>query len=754
MAVSFASIFLFLCIALGLVYIYLVSNLPDVESLKNVTLQEPLRIYSSEGKLIAEMGTKRRIPTTIDKIPPTLIKAILATEDQRFFDHPGIDMAGLLRAGINLLKTGDKSQGASTITMQVARNFFLSRQKTFARKINEILLAIKIDQDLPKKKILELYLNKIYFGQGAYGVVAAANVYYGKSLNKLSIAQLAMIAGLPQAPSKINPVTSPELALKRRNHVLKRMLDEKVLTKQEYTAAVSSSMTAKYHGRKIELEAPYVAELIRKSMLESLGEIAYNSGYKIYLSIKQTEQVAANEALARALHEYDMRYGYRGPIDNVAIDEIEKLDWQQYPQIPHHLVAVVTNIHADHIVVTDASKQQYTVSFKDMEWARKAKDSKGIIGEKPTGPEDVVAFGDVIHIKQKQKRWVLSQLPKAQGGFVAINPKTGRIIAMVGGYNYQLNKFNHVTQAKRQSGSIFKPFIYAAALENGYTLASKINDAPIVKQDQSQDNFLWRPQNHNRTFTGMISLRKGLMLSRNLVSIRILESIGISRAKDTLADFGFEKADIPNSLSIALGSADVSIIDLAYAYCVFANHGNAVNQHLLESIVSPKGTVVYETKDMPTIRNRAISPQTAYLITNVLQDTIQYGITGRVTKTQLTRSDIAGKTGSTNDNKDAWFAGFTPSRVAISWVGFDQPQSLHEYGSSAALPMWLYYMKAVLQNQPVEVFKEPSGLTRVRIDDNEQGDGYFELFRSNNAPKTENTKTTAPAPVSQTDYLF
>ncbi len=768
-----SSLLLFVLISIGLAYIYLEINLPDVETLKDIHFQQPLRIYSKDAKLMAEFGTKRRTPITLEEVPKPLIDAILATEDQRFFDHPGIDLPGLVRAAINLIKTGSKSQGASTITMQVARNFFLSKRKTFTRKINEILLAIKIDKELPKDKILELYLNKIYFGSGAYGVAAAAQVYYNKKLSELKLSQFAMIAGLPQAPSRINPIANPKSALKRRHHVLNRMLDENLITKKQYKDADNDPITATFHRKQIQLHAPYVAELIRAILHKHFGDAIYTSGYKIYSTIDSIKQVNANKALVQSLEKYDKRHGYRGPVDHV--NNGEEIDWDKYEKTAKHFPCVVTEVNEKNIIATSPSEETIEVPFQNMQWARKQL-PKGNLGKKLENPADVLSVGDIIHVQLEQDgSYSLSQIPEIEGGLVAINPNNDNIEALVGGYDFSRHKFNHVTQAKRQPGSSFKPFIYSAALEKGYTLASIINDAPVVQKDQSQDNFLWRPKNDNRQFKGLTSLRQGLTSSINLVSIRLLDSIGLEFGRTFAAKFGFPIKEIPKSLSIALGSASVTPLSLATGYCSFPNGGKKSKPFLVDLILDSRGKILLNKEDK-SCKNcvdnsskanaeQVISPQIAYLMTSVLKGTIHRGRTGWLSKKHLNRTDIAGKTGSTNNNKDAWFAGFNPSLVTVTWVGFDNPKSIYEYGSRAAFPMWLEFMKATLKNKPEIDTIEPKGMVRARIDpksgllaSSDQEDSFFEIFREEYAPsmhtnrsaKNDETSTNTSA----VKYLF
>ena len=642
----------------GCLYFYAFLGLPNVTQLQTVQLQRPLQIYTHDNKLIAEFGENLRVPVTLDKVPKMLINAVLATEDQRFFGHPGVDMIGLLRASKELLITGKKNQGASTITMQVARNFFLSSEKTYGRKINEILLALKIDNQLSKEKILELYLNKIFLGQRAYGVATAAQIYYDKSLQNLSLGQIAMIAGLPKAPSRDNPISNPAAAKKRRDHVLSRMLELGYINTSAYKRALAEPVTTHYYGLRMELNAPYVAEMVRTEMLTRYGDDAYTQGFKIYTTVDSRLQKTAQEELTAGLLNYDKRHGY--------------------------------------------------------------------------------------------KRSSAEGAPQAQGALVALNPSNGAVLALVGGFNYYFSHFNRATQAWRQPGSGFKPFIYSAALEKDYTLASLINDAPIVIADPSQKG-VWRPQNDNYQFLGPTRLRVGLAKSRNLVSIRLLQDIGIEYALDYAKRFGFDMEKQPHTLSLALGTGMLTPIQLAAAYASFANGGYKASPYVIDHIEDITGKIIYQanTPEMP----RIISAQNAFLMNSALLDVIRYG-TGQRARA-LNRNDIAGKTGTTNDQMDAWFSGFNGDIVTTVWVGFDQPRSLFEYGAQAALPIWMNFMKTALQGKPENTLAQPPGLVTVSIDPEtgllatpEQDNAIPEFFLSDQAPKEYAPSASSPEPES------
>jgi penicillin-binding protein 1A len=766
------SIMLMFLFVICVMYIYLESQLPNVETLKTVQLQVPLRIYTQDKKLLAEYGEKRRIPVSYNEVPKPLVQAILSTEDQRFFEHPGVDPMGIARAGLQLLKTGRKAEGGSTITMQVARNFFLSRKKTFLRKFNEILLAIKIDSEFSKEKILELYLNKIYLGNRAYGVAAAAKVYYGKKLNELTLAQMAMIAGLPQAPSSQNPISNPAAAMNRRNHVLERMYEEEHISKEAYLEAINAPNTASYHVRKISVHAPYVAEMIRQSLFSHFGEEAYNKGYHVYTTIDSKLQIAANNALETNLLAYSERHGFKGPIAKIKIDNDSTIDavkkeLSKHPKIGNLVPALITIVNPKEVQAITKEGDDITIRWNGLKWAR-PRLNKGYVGHQPQNADDILSSGDVVYLIHR-KEWALSQLPDVEGAIVSLSPKDGGIKALAGGFNFYRSKYNRVTQATRQPGSSFKPFIYAAALENGFTLASLINDAPVVVEDPSQPN-LWRPHNDNNQFYGPTRLRMGLIRSRNLVSIRLLEAVGVAQTIPYLERFGFDKETLPNSLSLALGSLSITPLQLAGGYAVFANGGHKVDPHLIDKITDAKNSVILQTlpriaclpncEGIPSNQKapEVITPQVAYLINSALRDVIQKG-TGRGAKV-LKRLDIAGKTGTTNNQIDAWFSGFNGEYVTTVWVGFDKPKSLHEYASRVALPLWVDYMREALRDEKENRLPIPKGLTSVRIDPTtglrttDLKKGVFELFRNKNIPDFQDENVSNQAQAKPIENLF
>src|SRR3990167_6186622 len=712
-------------LTLGVLY-YMEYELPDIDALNTVQLQVPLQIYTRDGKLIATFGEKRRIPVAYDQIPKPLIDAVLATEDQRYFKHKGVDLQGLGRAAIKLLQTGRKVEGGSTITMQVARGFYLTRNKTITRKLREILLAIKIENKLSKEKILELYLNKVFFGNRAYGVGAAAEIYYGKNLNELSIDQYAMLAGLPKAPSTLNPIANPDAAKKRRDHVLSRLYEEGYISQATYNKALNAPVNARYHDLKSETKAPYVAELARAQLEQMYGDSIYTDGFKVYTTIDSHTQQEANVAARNQLIAYDMRHGYRGRSNNVGIPSIDDTD--QFEKMLQNIPisnglepAIVFEMTSKTITVLRANGNFTIIPWSGLSWARKQVNAN-YLGPRPKRADQILNIGDVIRIIATSHGYQLAQIPQAEAGLVALDPNNGAILAMVGGFDYQTSKFNRITSANRQPGSSFKPFIYSAALEKGYTLATVINDAPIVVEQM--DNSLWRPQNDTHKFYGHTRLRTAIMQSRNLVSIRLLALMGLSYTTDYLKRFGFSAMQLPPGLSLALGTATVTPLQMAQAYAIFANSGQKVVPYIIDTIRDTQDQIIYQARPLVACEEncpyevvsaqRVLSKQNAFLMTSALHDVIQRG-TATLAKT-IGRNDIAGKTGTTQNQVDAWFAGFTPDLVAVAWMGFPQPQSLHEYGAQAALPVWIQFMQTALKGKREHVIEQPSGIVSIRID--------------------------------------
>lgn len=785
------------------VYLYLAPNLPVVDELKNVDLQTPLRIYTLDGKLISEIGEKRRNPLNFEEIPPAFIDALLASEDSSFFEHNGIDFKGLARAVFTLVRTGEKRVGGSTITMQVAKNYYLSSEKSFTRKFTEIMLALKIEQDLSKQEILELYINKIYLGKRAYGIEAAAHVYFGKSISELSLAELAMIAGLPQAPSAANPINNPARAIARREYVLSRMLALDKITQQEYDEAVIEPLVASYHGTASEVNATYVAEMVRQDMVERFGDDAYTKGYRVYTTIESERQLAANDALQKGLLSYTRDHGWRKPavtaefiyVENDITDNTKKtssaeaeIDWpatfnewlqliSQRPTIGLISPAIVSRVEEEGAWVYNQSGEHW-LSFESMLWA-KPYINQDIVGAEPKSVDEVLSPRMEIWLEKRGNGFALSQMPEAEGSLVSINPNDGSIQALVGGFSTLSNQFNRATQAQRQPGSAFKPFVYSAALANGYTPATIINDAPVVFEDAALEST-WRPQNNSGKFYGPTRLREALYRSQNLVSIRILNQIGPHTAIKFMEPFGFPRAKLNADLSLALGASAITSMELATGYAVLANGGYSVQPYLISHIEDEKGNLLYEAepatvcpecKEETTpeddllflpgesmqpknIAPRILDARIQYLMVSMLKDVVNRG-TGR-RALALNRNDLAGKTGTTNDQKDAWFAGFNPDLVTTVWVGFDQNRTLGRwaFGANTALPIWVDYMSTALKEVPEHPFEQPSGVISVRIDPVTgllaapgQSNAIFEYFREENVP----TETAQPISSDDSD---
>jgi len=885
-----------------IVTVLLFPFLPDIEALRDVQLQVPLKVLTVDGELIAEFGEKKRTPLDYNSFPPMLIKAILAAEDARFFVHPGVDYQGIIRAVVSLIRTGERAQGGSTITMQVARNFFLSREKTFLRKFNEILLAFKIESKLTKAEILELYLNKIYLGKRAYGFESAARVYYNLPLAELELHQLAMLAGLPKAPSRYNPVSNSERATIRRNYVLGRMLELGFIGEEQHLAEIDKIDNASVYGLTVGVEAPYVAEMVRAEMYDRFGKEAYTVGYKVYTTIHSKNQIAANRALRRSLLDYDRRHGYRGVVKNIDLfhtgttinaefseffedqqDPFERelwdINWDEeikFTRIGNLEAAIVIQVGEQEIFAYTASNNMVYIPWENIEWARR------FVTDNNLGPEidkasQVVREGDVILVTPADKKgcsW-LAQEPTVSGSLVSLRPQDGAILALIGGFDYFSSKFNRAMQANRQPGSSFKPFIYSAALDKGFTAASIINDAPVVFDAPGLEDT-WRPENYSGKFYGPTRLRKALTNSRNLVSIRLLRSIGIGYAVKFAQRFGFQRPALPRDLSLALGSGTMTPVELATGYATFANGGFKVEPYIIdhiadqddnileltnpiqvcikcveeeerkmaaeeaaiaaqkeqeekaeqlalqeselkvevetpealvaekpavvesvienaeEEVTEPKvETEVEKEEKLPVqplwlseagdvipfhgpipvkLAPRILSAPTSFIINSMMRDVVRFG-TGR-RALSLRRNDLAGKTGTTNDQRDAWFSGFNGDVVAISWVGFDSPRPLgaKETGARAALPMWIDYMETALHRMPETELKQPQGVVSVRIDEKTgkpvpagTPDAIFEYFLADQVPdSTEKPVSADPmnndagggAPSNITEQLF
>jgi len=775
-------------------YFYLNPKLPSIEGLSDVQLQVPLRIYSSDSVLMGEFGEKRRTPKQLNEIPQLMQQAFLSAEDDRFFEHPGVDYKGILRAVINLVMTGQRGQGGSTITMQLARNFYLSSEKTYLRKLNEILLALKIERELNKEKILELYLNKIYLGNRSYGVAAAAQIYYGLDLDELSLAQVAMIAGLPKAPSTYNPIVNPDRATIRRNYVLGRMHLLKFISKNQYEEQLQAPVTAKRHRSAIGVYAPYVNEMARAEIVKQFGDQAYSRGLNVYTTINKRLQQAANDSIWKGLVDYDRRHGYRGIIRHVDLpvsDEMQDLVsvLKNDDTYGRFLPALILSVNDD-IAIDTASKaagdeqavatyednrhamallkdgRQVRIPWRGIEWAREYI-SVNRLGNELQKVSDVINPGDVVWLSREITTvWSLAQIPEVQGALVSVKPNTGAIQALNGGFNFEHSQFNRVVQAKRQAGSGFKPIVYAAALDKKYTPASLINDAPVVFEDDALEGT-WRPENYSGKTFGPTRLRMALYKSRNLVSIRLLRAIGIKHAVAYAKNFGLTSSELPYDLSLALGSAELSPLQMSRIYSVFANGGYLTKPYLIQRIEDADGSTLFEADPvvactscviaeqkwsmdiveddtlakLPKQAERTLEPRLAFQMNSILQDVVLRGTGRRAMK--LGRKDLAGKTGTTNDQRDAWFNGYTPDLVTTAWVGFDQlkPLGNKEYASRAALPVWMDFMKVALAGKPERQQARPDGLVTMKINaktglaaSDTDTETVFEIFRKERAP--------------------
>ncbi|MDI1302342.1 MAG: penicillin-binding protein 1A [bacterium] len=727
-------------------YLYLAPQLPDVESLKAVKFETPLQVLSRDGRLIAEFGEKHTTPLTYEQIPPIYIKAILAAEDDQFFQHEGINTKGLARAFVDILRTGSIQSGGSTITMQVAKNYFLSQERTFSRKFTEILLAKRIEDSLSKQEIMTLYVNKIFLGHRAYGIGAAAQVYYGKRINELNLAEVAMIAGLPKAPSAFNPVSNPKRALIRRDWIIGRMLSLGYISQAEHDKALQAPIGLNFRATFSEVNAPYLAEMVRSALVHEFGEDIYTSGYKVYTSVSARRQNAASQAVIEGLLAYDRRHGWRGP------EKAKSLDGM-YP-VGGLLPAQVTAVGEKTIEAILQNGTAVTIDWEGMSWARPYVNVNRV-GPSPARAADIAKAGDIIRVRaRKTGSWDLLQVPAVQGQLVALDPDTGGLEAVVGGFDYTTSKFNRSLQGWRQAGSTLKPFIYSSALEHGYTPASLINDAPITF---GEGDNIWQPGNSDGEFLGPITLRQALYRSRNTVSIRLLQAIGVDTARSYLARFGFPPDKMPRNLTLALGSADVLPIQMAAGYAAIANGGLHVTPWFIDHVVDKTGKVLFKANPervcrecetapattepaateitgegqnldvteppaaaMPFVASYPVAPRimgarTAYQMQSILRDVINRG-TGRAALA-LGRGDLAGKTGTTNDAKDAWFAGFGGKLVAVAWLGFDQPQTMGrvEYGGYAALPLWNSFMGPALAGVAEYQPAVPAGLSPVRV---------------------------------------
>ncbi|MGV6858021.1 MAG: penicillin-binding protein 1A [bacterium] len=755
------------------VVMYFLPELPDVEELRQVHYQVPLRVLATDGSLIAEFGEKRRIPLAIGEIPEHLKQAVISAEDDRFYEHPGVDYQGILRAAINLATTGTRTQGGSTITMQVARNFFLDRERTYTRKLREILLALKIEKALSKDEILALYLNRNYMGNRAYGVGAAAYLYYGKSVDELSLAEIAMLAGLYKAPSKYNPLANAERSRLRRNYVLRRMHEQGYISTTEMEAAQQAPVTATLHGPKIDLEAHYVAEMVRSYLYKQYGDELYGLGLTVKTTIAPALQVAAEKALSGEILAYDRRHGYRGPEAHHVLPrglETEALDaiLAGYKAYSGLRPALVVSTEMPNATLYLGKGKWVDLPFEGVKWARAYVD-ENTRGKKLKSFSSVFKPGDIVRVIQKESKWELSQLPKVGGALVSISPEDGRILALQGGFDYFYSRFNRVTQAARQPGSNFKPFVYSSALAKGFTPASTFNDAPVVFYDENLGRD-WRPENYSQKFYGPTRMRVALANSRNLVSIRLLRKVGIRSAIRHIEKFEMTNRPYPKNLSLSLGTGELTPIELVSGYAVFANGGYRVEPYFISSIQDATGKTIYEHKAATVCKGecpgvvkaeQVIDPRNAYQMVSMMRDVIARG-TGRRARA-LKRSYIAGKTGTTNEQRDAWFSGFTRDIVTTVWMGFDEPRPLgkRETGGKLALPPWIEYMKVALEGKKDRPWEKPEGMVTVKIDP-ETGlrarpgnqKAVLETFRREFVPDEESAVASSTGEVQVPEQLF
>ena len=718
-------------------------NLPSLEALTDYQPKIPLRVYTADGALIGEFGEERRALVKIDAVPKPMRQAILAAEDDRFYQHGGVDYMGVIRAAVANLTAGGAREGASTITMQVARNFFLSGEKTLTRKFSEALLALKIEHSLSKDQILELYINQIYLGQRAYGFAAAAQTYFGRPLDQLGVAEFAMLAGLPKAPSRYNPVVNPKRAKIRQQYVLRRMHELKYISDTEYQAAVAQQLVVKKAIQNAEVNADYVAEMVRQAMYERDKDAIYSSGMKVYTTLRKADQEAANQALRQGVLDYDRRHGYRGPEGYMELpshaqnlDELLEDGLAEVDESNGLLPAVVLEASARQVKCYIKGGTTIEVSGDGLKFVQKAL-------LEGTGSKMRLRRGSLIRVQKDEKgAWQILQLPQIESALISVVPQDGAIRALVGGFDFNRSKFNHVTQAWRQPGSSFKPFIYSAALEKGFTAATVINDAPIVVDAAETGGQVWEPKNFEGGYDGPIRLRTALTKSKNLVSIRVLQAIGAPYAQDYITRFGFSPEQHPPYLTMALGAGSVTPLQMASAYTIFANGGYRLKPYLIDKIVDAHGKVIAQAKPKRAGEDaeRVLDPRNVFIMTSIMRDVVRFGTAAKAM--QLKRQDLAGKTGTTNDQVDAWFCGFNAGLVGVAWIGFDQPRSMGgaETGAQAALPIWMGYMGKVLKGVPEEDLVVPEGVVPVKINPQsglrvqDGGEGIIEYFYQEHMP--------------------
>ena len=711
-----ASTFLVVVILVAFAAVMVYPTLPSLEVLTDYQPKIPLRVYSAEGSLLGEFGEERRAFVAIANVPKPMVSAILAAEDERFYHHRGVDYIGVARAAMSNFVSGGVRQGASTITMQVARNFFLSKERTLSRKFNEMLLAFKIEASLSKDEILQLYINQIYLGQRAYGFAAASQIYFGKPLEKLSLAEYAMLAGLPKAPSAYNPIANPKRAQLRQRYVLRRMRELGMVSDADLTDAEQHPIAVKRGANDFGVHAEHFAEMVRQAVFERYKDDTYTRGIRIYTTLSARHQEAAYQALRRGVQEYDRRHGYRGPegyaeLPGALNDEVLEEALQDVTDSDDVLAAVVTEASPKLVKAYRRGGETIEINEEGLRFAAR------MLGDKVNANQRI-RRGAVIRVQKDDKgRWQITQLPAVESAMVSVDPRDGAIRALIGGFDFNRNQYNHVTQALRQPGSSFKPFIYSAALEKGFTTATVVNDAPLTFSSTQTGSEPWEPKNYDGKFEGPMRLRTALMKSKNLVSVRILQAISPQYAQDYITRFGFDAKMHPPYLTMALGAGNATPMQMAQAYSVFANGGYRVPPYFIERVEDNRGNVLLQAKPQRAGdgAERAIDPRNAFIMQSLMRDVVRGGTAARAMK--LGRSDLAGKTGTTNDFIDAWFCGFNPTLVAVAWIGFDQPQTLgrNETGGTAALPIWMGYMGSVLKGVAEQPFTPPPGVVSVRV---------------------------------------
>ena len=728
---------LFAAVALAVAY----PNLPDISDLSDYRPKLPLRVYSSDGVLIGEFGEERRSLTPIKDIPQVMKDAVLAVEDARFFQHGGVDYLGVVRAGLANVGRA-KSQGASTITMQVARNVYLSAEKSYTRKIYEILLTFKLEHLLSKDQILEIYMNQIFLGNRAYGFATASETYFGKPLKDISIAEAAMLAGLPKAPSTYNPIANPKRARTRQLYIIDRMEENKFITSEEAAAAKQQDVTVKQASAVGRIHGEYVAETVRQLVYNQYGEDTYTRGLNVYTTLRSTDQNVAYKALRKGIMDYERRQIYRGPEKFIDMPtnllEVEDAVDDALSDNPDNgdvMSAVVLDASAKRILAMRPNGETVEITGDGLKPAQSGLTDKA-------GPNIKIRRGALIRVAKTPKNtWEVTQLPEVEGAFVALDPRDGAIKALVGGFDFAKNKFNHVTQAWRQPGSSFKPFIYSAALERGFMPATVVNDAPLFFDAGVTGGQPWEPKNYDGTFDGPMSLRTGLKKSKNMVSIRILQSIGARYAQDWISHFGFEAERHPAYLTMALGAGSVTPMQMATAFSVFANGGYRVNPYLIAQITDQRGRILVDTK--PTVlddTNRVISPRNAFIMDSLLQEVARSGTAAKAQAT-LKRPDLFGKTGTTNDSIDTWFVGFQPTLAAAVWLGYDKPKKLgdRETGGGLSLPIWINFMEYALKGVPVTEYTAPEGVVNIG------GEWYYNEYGRGSGASTVNSIPATPS---------